>query len=402
MHYKYVIVGGGLAGASAIEGIRAHDPDGSILLIARENHPPYHRPPLSKDLWFGKKTKDDLPVHDASFYREQKVEVSLRREAVEVDPERRAVWDDRGIPAEYDKLLLATGGRPKLLRIAGADGEGIRYFRSLEDYLSLEARLPRLQHVLVVGGGFISIELAAALRHAGREVTFIFPHEYPLQRVLPRDLGLFVAEYYREQGVETVSNDAVVGFEDQAGLTVARTRQGNSITTQLVLVGVGIEPQVDLAEAADLAVGDGIEVDEFARTSDPHIYAAGDVAEFPCLALGKRMRVEHWDHALRHGRAAGANMAGADRPYTTLPMFYSDFFELGWEAVGDVDATLDVQAVWKEPFREGVLFYTRDDVIRGVLMWNVWERVEWARKLIEEGRVTTPGERVEMAGLQGS
>jgi NADPH-dependent 2,4-dienoyl-CoA reductase/sulfur reductase-like enzyme len=198
-----------------------------------------------------------------------------------------------------------------------------------------------------------------------------------------------------------VSNDAVVGFDDQNGLILARTRNGNFITTQLALVGIGLEPNVELAEAAGLAVGDGIEVDEFARTSDPNVYAAGDVADFPYLALGRRMRVEHWDHAIQHGRAAGANMAGADRPYTTLPMFYSDFFDLGWEAVGEVDAELDVHPVWKEPFREGVIFYLRDDVIRGVLLWNVWDRVDWARNLIVDARAMSTAERVKLAGFEG-
>jgi NADPH-dependent 2,4-dienoyl-CoA reductase/sulfur reductase-like enzyme len=397
MHYKYVIVGGGLTAASAVEGIRAHDREGSILLVSRENYPPYHRPPLSKDLWFGKTTLDKLSVHEESFYRDQHVELSLRREIVELDPERRTIWDERGVSSEYERLLLATGGRPRALAVEGADVEGIRYFRSLEDYLLLRSRLERFQHALVLGGGFIAMELAAALKHAGKEVTLAYPHEYPLQRALPRDLGLFVADYYRQKGIETVSNDLVTAFEDQSGLIVARTRQGNSITTQLVVVGIGIEPQVELAEAAGLAVGNGIEVDEHARTSDPHIYAAGDVAEFPYLALGARRRIEHWDHAQQHGRAAGASMAGAAEPYVAMPMFFSDFFELGWEAVGDLDSSLDIEEAWNVPHREGVVFYLRDDVIRGVLLWNVWNKVEWARGLIKEGRTLTGEVRAEAA-----
>src|SRR5262249_32376231 len=156
---------------------------------------------------------------------------------------------------------------------------------SLEDYLMLESRLDRLQHAMVLGGGFISIELAAALRHAGKEVTFVYPHEYPLQRVLPRELGLHVAELYREPGIETVSGETIVAFDGQGGLIVGRTRSGDLIATQTVLAGIGIEPSVELAEAAGLEVGNGIEVDDQARTSDANIYAAGDVAEFPYLAL---------------------------------------------------------------------------------------------------------------------
>lgn len=392
MNYQYVIVGGGHAGAAAIEGIRAHDPTGSILMLARENHPPYQRPPLSKGLWFGKSTKDELSIYGEAFYREQRVDLVLRREAVEIDPEGRRVWDDHGATYDYGKLLLATGSRPRRLDVDGAEIEGIHYYRSLEDYLFFESYLPRFQHALVLGAGFIGMEMAAALRHAGKEVTLLYPDEYPLRRVLPRELGLFVADYYRERGVETVSGESVVRFEERGEL-IAHTASRNEVTTQIVLVGVGVEPSTDLAEAAGLEVGNGIEVDEYARTTDPHIYAAGDVAEFPYLALGKRMRIEHWDHAIQHGKAAGANMAGANRPYDTMPFFYSDLFDLGWEAVGDVDASLATQAVWKEEHREGVIFYLSDDVIRGALLWNVWDHVDWARQLIREAKPMSAGER---------
>lgn len=392
MNYQYVIVGGGHAGAAAIEGIRAHDPTGSILLMSRENHPPYQRPPLSKGLWFGKSTKDQLPIYEPSFYGEQKVDLALRREAVELDPEHRQLWDDHGVVYDYGELLLATGSRPRRLDVEGAESESVHSYRSLEDYLFFERTLPRFQHALVLGSGFIGLEMAAALRHAGKEVTLLYQDEYPLRRVLPRELGLFVADYYREKGVETVSGEGLVRFEQRTEL-IAHTTGGNEVATQIVLAGIGVEPSSELAEAAGLEVGNGIEVDEYARTSDPHIYAAGDVAEFPYLALDKRVRIEHWDHAIQHGMAAGANMAGANRPYTTLPFFYSDLFDLGWEAVGDVDASLDTHAVWKEEHREGVVLYLRDDVVRGALLWNVWDHVDWARQLIREAKPMTTAER---------
>jgi 3-phenylpropionate/trans-cinnamate dioxygenase ferredoxin reductase component len=386
MHYKYVIVGGGAAAASAIRGIREHDATGTVLVLSRENHAPYQRPPLSKDLWFGRSTREQLPIHPESYYRDQNVELALRRDVVELDPDHREVWDERGGKHGYDHLLLATGGRPRLLNVEGDDREGVHYFRSFEDFLFLESRIKQIQHVLVLGGGFIGLELAAALRHMKKEVSLVYPHEYPLFRALPRDLGVAVADYYREHGVETVSGEVVVSLDTDGALLVARTRNSNFITTQLVVVGAGIEPVTDLAEAAGLEVGNGIEVDEFARTSDPNIWAAGDVAEFPDLALERRRRVEHWDHALHHGHAAGANMAGAAKPYTHIPMFYSDFFELGWEAVGDVDSGLETHAVWKEEHREGVVFYLRDDTVRGVLLWNTWGKVDWARELVREKR----------------
>jgi 3-phenylpropionate/trans-cinnamate dioxygenase ferredoxin reductase subunit len=389
MTYRYVIVGGGLAAGSAIEGIRSQDRDGSILMLSRENHPPYHRPPLSKDLWFGKSTLEKLPLQPESFYRENGVELGLRREAVELDIERRMVWDDHGTTHQYEKLLLATGGVPRRLNVPGAEHETVQYYRYLEDYLYLRDRVEQLRHALVIGSGFIGMELASALRHVGKEVTLLYADPYPLKRVLPRDLGLFVADYYRQKGVETVSEETIVRFEDRAGEVTAHTAGGNLVTTELVLAGIGLIPSGELAEAAGILVGGGIEVDEYGRTSDPHVYAAGDVAEFPCIPLDRRMRIEHWDHAIQHGKATGANMAGANRPYTHLPFFYSDFFDLGWEAVGEVDGELETHAVWKQEYREGVIYYMREDIVRGVLLWNVWGAVDWARGLVQQAKPMT-------------
>ena len=398
MKRKYVIVGGGLAAASAIEGIRSRDTEGSILLLTRENHSPYHRPPLSKDLWFGKSTADKLPAHEPAFYSENRVELLLRREVVELDPEKHSVWDERGVEYSYERLLLATGGRPRRLNIPGADLEGVRYFRDLEDYMFFAGHQDRFQHVLVLGAGFIGMEMAAALTHAGKQVTIVYREEWPLSRVLPRELGLFVAEYYRQKGVETVSNDQVVALEADQGYLVARTASGGQATTQVVLAGIGIEPETDLAEAAGLDVRNGVAVDEFCRTSTPDIFAAGDVAEYPDLALGKAQRVEHWDHAIQHGKCAGVNMAGGDQPYPGLPFFYSDLFDLGWEAVGELDGSMETDAVWKVPNREGMVCYLRDSVARGVLLWGVWEKVEWARGIIREGKAMTSAERRALVG----
>ena len=320
-------------------------------MLARENHAPYQRPPLSKDLWFGRATLDELPVHPEGFYREQGVELLLRREAVELDPARHLLWDERGVEHGYDRLLLATGCRPRRLTVPGAEIDGLHYFRNLEDYVFLSRRLDRLEHVLVVGGGFIGSELAAALRHAGKEVTLLVDREYPLFRVLPRELGLAVAERFRREGIETVSEDKLVALEQSQGLVRAHTASGGVISTQAVVVGIGVEPEADLAEAAGLDVDDGIVVDEFARTSDPDIYAAGDVARYPCVPLGHSVRVEHWDHAREHGRCAGANLAGATEPYEGLPYFFSDLFDLGFEGVGDLDPGLRVETVWREPGR---------------------------------------------------
>lgn len=398
MRYDYLIVGGGAAAAAAVEGIRSRDPKGSVLVLSRDNHPPYQRPPLTKGLWFGKSSLDELPIHPESYYREQNVELMLRREVVELEVPQRRVWDDRGATFEYGELLLATGGHPRLMDVPGSGIEGVHYYRYLEDYLFL--RHHRFEHALVVGGGFIGAELAAALRQAGKEVTLMFPEEYPLRRVLPRDLGLHVADVYRQKGVDVVSGESVAAFEEHGGTIVARTHSGNYAETQVAIVGIGLAAHTELADAAGLEVSRGIVVDSLGRTSAEHVWSAGDVAEFPYLALGQTMRIEHWDHALAHGKAVGANMAGANTPYDEMPVFFSDLFDMGWEAVGEVDPQMVVEEVWREPFKQGVLFYLRDEVVRGVLMWNSWGLADWARQLIRDARPLTVEERAKAIPLQ--
>jgi 3-phenylpropionate/trans-cinnamate dioxygenase ferredoxin reductase component len=398
MNVRYCIVGGGAAAAAAIEGIRSRDPSGSILMLSRENHRPYRRPLLTKDLWYGTATLDRLPVHPDEWYVGHKVVVRLRHEVIEVDAESRRLWDERGEMIEYGDLLLATGCRPRRLHAEGSEISSVRYFRDLEDYLDLESRLERVQHVTMVGGGFTSVEMAAALRSRGKEITLVVPDEYPLHRLLPRDLGGPLLEYLREMGVETVSGDTLVKIEELNGLVHARTLQGNELDTQLVLVDQGGEPLADLAEAAGLAIDDGIVVDEYGHTSNPHVWAAGDVAEYPDLALGVIIRVEGTDHAEQHGRAVGANMAGAEQPYTHLPLKWFSVGDLKFEGVGELWARLTTELVWAQPGHEGVVFYLRDDVIRGVLLINVPERIEWARGLIRDAHPTTSAERATMVG----
>lgn len=396
METRYCIIGGGYAAAAAIEGIRAHDRDGRITLFTRENHRPYRRPLLSKDLWYGEATIERLPMHPDEWYEERGVEVRLRHEIVELDADHRRLYDELGGVHEYGDLLLATGCRPRRLRAEGAESPNVGYFRDLEDYLALEGRMDRLQHITLVGGGFTSLEMAAALRSRGKEITLVIGDEYPLHRVLPRDLGLPLLDFLRDLGVETVSGDMLVRLEDTGGLVHARTYQGNELDTQLVLVDQGGDPVVDLAEAAGIGIDDGIVVNELGCTSDPHVWAAGDVAEFPCLPLGQIMRVEGCDHAEMHGRAVGANMAGAARAYDHLPYKWFRVGEMQFEGVGELWARLDTELVWLEPGQKGVVYYLRDDLIRGVLFINLYGQLDAARALIREGRATTADERARL------
>jgi NADPH-dependent 2,4-dienoyl-CoA reductase/sulfur reductase-like enzyme len=303
-----------------------------------------------------------------------------------LDPPNKRVTDDQGTVYTYDKLLLATGGTPRRLPFGG---DHVIYFRTLDDYERLRALTGRGLRFAVVGGGFIGSEVAAALAMNGEKVAMAFPGAGIGGHLFPADLAQFLNDFYREKGVEVLSGTRVTGCDVRQGRPVLKARsdqpQGDhDIVADAVVAGIGIEPDVELARAAGLEVDDGIRVDRGLRTSHAGIYAAGDVANFYNPALDRHLRVEHEDNANTMGRLAGQAMAGRAVSYDHLPSFYSDLFELGFEAVGEVDARLETVADWKEPYREGVVYYLRDGRVRGVLLWNVWEQVDAARKLIAE------------------
>ena len=379
--YTYLIVGGGMTADSAVRGIREIDRSGSIGLISEERHPPYDRPPLSKKLWKGQ------PLESIWRHTEtQDVDLHLGRTARHLDPQNKRVTDDQGAEYGYSKLLLATGGTPRRLPFGG---DQIIYFRTVDDYERLRTITTAQQHVVVVGGGFIGAEVAAALAMNGKKVVMAFPEAAIGVRMYPPDLAMFLNDFYRQNGVEVMAGQRVVSMEMRGGRPALKVRdaQGKGeweLMADAVVAGIGIVPNVELAEAAGLEVENGVRVDPSMRTSHPDIYAAGDVANFYNPALDKRLRVEHEDNANTMGRLAGQAMAGRTVTYDHLPFFYSDLFELGYEAVGEVDSRLQTVADWKEPYREGVVYYLRDGRVRGVLLWNVWEQVDAARKLIAE------------------
>jgi 3-phenylpropionate/trans-cinnamate dioxygenase ferredoxin reductase component len=377
--YRYLIVGGGMTADSACRGIRDHDGEGAIGLVSAESHPPYNRPPLSKALWQGK--------DESSIWRgteELGVELTLGRRIVSLDLDRRRVTDDLGDEYAYERLLLATGGRPR--RLPGGSPDDVVYYRTYDDYKRLREMSQSGGRFVVVGGGFIGSEIAAALQTNGADVTMVFPTDGIGARLFPAELARFVTEYYRERGV-------VVRTGERASAELLAGANG-------VVAGLGIEPNTDLAAQAGLHVDEGIAVDEYGHVvGRDDVFAAGDVARFPYLALGTVTRVEHEDHANMHGRAVGANMAGADTPYDHLPFFYSDLFDLGYEAVGEVDSRLETVEEWKEPGREGVVAYVDGGQRpRGFLLWNTWGKVDAARDLIRAAQpIDADGVR-ELAG----
>jgi NADPH-dependent 2,4-dienoyl-CoA reductase/sulfur reductase-like enzyme len=379
-----------MTGDAACRGIRDHDSHGSIGLVGAETHEPYARPPLSKALWKGK--------DEDSIWRgtpQLGVDLHLGREVTSLDLDAHRATDDQGDTYEYERLLLATGGAPR--RIATAP-EGVVFYRTFDDYRRLREVAGDGVRVVVIGGGFIGSEIAAALNMNGCRVTIVFPDPGVSARVFPTELAEFVKSYYEEKGVDVLAGESVSGIESSGGRFTVATESGRELEADAVVAGLGIVPRTDLAEAAGLAVEDGIVVDEYGRAGGREdVFAAGDVARFPVPVLGGTRRVEHEDHANTHGRYVGANMAGANQPYEHLPFFYSDLFDLGYEAVGDADSRRETVAEWAEPNRKGVVCYVDDDRKPvGFLLWDVWDRVDRARELI---RAEEPIDAAEVRGL---
>jgi len=384
--FKYVIVGGGMTSDAAIGGIRERDRDGTIAVITDENHPPYNRPPLSKKLWAGK------PLE--SIWRQNarsNAQLFLQTSVVAGDTRSRTITDDRGTVYRYDKLLLATGGRPRKLPNAP---DGVVYFRTVDDYLALRELADRKSSFTVIGGGFIGSEIAAALATNGCKVTMVFPEDGICARIFSPALAGFLVDYYRDKGVEVLAGEYINAVQRNGDSFNISTNSGKNVSAGAIVAGLGIEPSVDLARALGLKTENGIVVDEYLRAA-PDIFAAGDVANFYSDALKMRRRVEHEDNANTMGAMAGRNMAGASEKYEYLPYFYSDLFDLGYEAVGQFGAEMTIVEDWKEKFRNGVIYYLKDDRVRGVLLWNTWDQVGAARELI------TSKDKVDPKALAG-
>jgi len=383
-HYDYLIVGGGMTGDAAARALREADAGARIGLIGAERDAPYDRPPLSKAMWKGDKDIGSVDRGTAKL----DVGLHLGRSAKYLDPAAHRVQDDAGDGYVYRKLLLATGGSPRQLSL---QGERVIHFRTLDDYRRLRELAKPDTHIAVVGGGFIGSELAASLRSVGCRVSLVYPDETLGAKVYPADLSRFVTDYYREKGVALIPGAKVVDGRADAGGVEVVLASGERLQADAVVAGLGITPNVGLAVQAGLKVDNGVVVDERLRSSDPDIHAAGDVANFHDATLGLRRRVEHEDNALQMGACAARNMAGANEAWTHLPFFYSDLFDLGYEAVGLLDARLDTYADWSVPFREGAVYYLDDGRVRGVLLWNLWGQTDHARALIAEDRAHDAG-----------
>jgi NADPH-dependent 2,4-dienoyl-CoA reductase/sulfur reductase-like enzyme len=392
---RYVIVGGGLAAATAAERIRELDADGTIHLFAGEAHNPYIRPPLSKELMLGKDGRDSVFVHPGEWYREHDVVLATRERVSRLGDHLVELDGGREVP--FDRLLLATGATPRELGVDGEDAAGIRSLRTLEDSENLKALLETGgRRVAVIGAGWIGLELAAAARTYGNHVTVIAPGSVPLGRALGAELGGVFRELHEQNGVVFRMETKVTGFTaDDRHVTGVETTEGR-IPADLVIVGAGAIPDTALAAAAGLDIDNGILVDQHMATSAADVFAAGDVANAYHPVIRQRMRNEHWANAIAGGKVAGASMAGSESSLDDIPYFYTDQYDLGMEYSGYPPLTQDAEVVYRgdRPGREFIAFWLAGDRVVAGMNVNVWDVNEDVQKLI---RRDAPVDRARLA-----
>ena len=387
----FVIVGAGLAGAKAAETLREEGFDGRLVLVGDEPERPYERPPLSKDYLRGE--AEHAPyVHDRTFYDDRSIELwcSTRVTGLDAGLQELLLEGDRRLG--YDRLLLSTGAVPRRLDVQGADLDGTHYLRTLADSARIGERIESSQRLVVVGSGWIGAEIAASARQKGCEVTMLEMASLPLERVLGPELGQIYLDLHRDHGVEFLPETTVERFEGQGSVERVITRDGASIETGFVVVGIGVAPRTGLLESAGLRIDNGIVVDEYLQSSIPGVYAAGDVANVRHPFYRRHLRVEHWDTALHQGSVAARNMLGASEPYERIPYFFSDQYETGMEYSGHAIEWDEVVFRGDVGAREFIAFWLEDQRLVAGMNMNVWDVSDPIRELIASRRRLDPRE----------
>lgn len=381
---KIVIVGGGLAGAKTAEALRKRGFTGEITLFAAESELPYERPPLSKGYLGDASTFDKAVVHPRSWYDDERIDLQLGTRVTAIDPARHEVHTDAGATARYDKLVLATGSTPRTLPLPGADAQRVLTLRTRQDSDAIREFFGAGKRLVIIGGGWIGLEVAAAARTADTEVTVLEAAELPLLAVLGPQLGEVFADLHRDHGVDLRLGAHVTAIETQDGAAVGvRLADGSTVPADAVLIGVGAAPDVQLAKAAGLAVDGGVFVDSTLCTSDPDIYAVGDIAAHDHPVLGCRIRVEHWATAVNQPAAAAASLLGEPTPYIELPYFFSDQYDLGMEYVGHPSPQDRVVVRGDLPGREFIAFWVdADDHLTAAMNVNIWDVIDEIKPLI--------------------
>jgi 3-phenylpropionate/trans-cinnamate dioxygenase ferredoxin reductase component len=380
----HVIVGASLAGAKAAETLREEGFDGRVVLVGTEHERPYERPPLSKDYLRGEVGREKVYVHEESFYAEHDIELRLGRTAVSLDTSSSELEFDDGGRLRYDRLLLTTGAEPRRLSIPGAELDGVLYLRSVQDSDTLRERLDRGGAVVVVGAGWIGAEVAASARQRGLEVTVLDPASVPLERVMGIEVGAIYRDVHADQGVQMLMGTGVEAFEGDGAVERVRTSDGRELECDFAVVGVGVEPRTGLAAQADIAVDNGILVDEHLQTSAPGVFAAGDVANVHHPFYGERIRVEHWANALNQGPVAARNMLGQDSAYERLPYFFSDQYDVGMEYTGFARNWERVVFRGDPATGEFVAFWLVEDRVVAGMNVNVWDVTDPIKRLISQ------------------
>jgi 3-phenylpropionate/trans-cinnamate dioxygenase ferredoxin reductase subunit len=389
----FVIVGGGLAGAKAAEALRDKDFDGHVVLFAAEEHLPYERPPLSKEYLAGKKTLDDFTVDTAAWYRDHHIELQLGTEVSSVDPGAHTVSLPDGSTVRYDKLLLATGSYPRRPPIPGADADGVYYLRTIDDAATLNSILTEGSSLAIMGAGWIGLEVAAGARQRGVAVTVVEMTDVPLMAALGREVGEIFAKLHRDHGVDLRLGATVDEITTAGGrATGLKLGDGALVNADRVLVAVGAAPNTALAEQAGLAMGDGgVLVDSSLRTSDPDIFAVGDIAAAEHPLFGGRIRTEHWANALKQPAVAAAGMLGKPAEYAELPYFFTDQYDLGMEYVGHAPDYNRVVFRGDVAGREFTAFWLDggNRVLAGMNV-NIWEGLDDIKSLVRSREPVDP------------
>jgi 3-phenylpropionate/trans-cinnamate dioxygenase ferredoxin reductase component len=397
----FVIVGASLAGARAAEALRTEGFEGQIVLIGHEPHYPYERPPLSKGYLLGTEDRDSFVVHEQAWYAEHGIDLRLSTGVTAIDRDLRQLTLSTGETLGYDKLLLTTGATPRLLPVPGATANGVLYLRSVDDSDRLRGTLSSASRVVVVGAGWIGLEVAAAARTAGVATTVVSLDEQPLLPVLGPEVAPVFADLHREHGVDLRLGTEVERLEVSAdAVTGVRLADGTELAADAVIIGVGVAPAAELAEAAGLDVDGGILTDASLRTSDPDIYAAGDVARAYHPLIGHRIRVEHWANARHQPVAAARAMLGQDVAYDRLPYFFSDQYDLGMEYTGYVTPDRYDRVVFRGDVakREFIAFWLSRGLVQAGMNVNIWDVADEIRDLIRDGLPVDP-ERLADPGV---
>ncbi len=389
MSETFVVVGGGLAAANAVSELRETGFDGDLVLYGEEHHLPYERPPLSKGYLLGDAALDSAFVHAPEWYDEHEVDLRLGTAVTAVDTAARTVTAGDATQA-YDRLLLATGARPRRLAMADESGAPVAYLRTIEDSNRLKQAFGEGRRLAVVGGGWIGLETAAAARTLGCEVTVLESLELPLLRVLGKEVAEAFADLHVRQGVDLRTGVTVTGVERDGERAVVRLGDGAEVAADLLVVGIGVAPNTGLAQAAGLTVDDGILVDERLATSADGVFAAGDVANAVHPVLGRRLRVEHWDNAIEQGRLVAHSMLGHDVRYDRTPYFFTDQYDWGMEYLGNVGPDGYDRVVLRGSTVDGVFtaFWLRDDTVLAGMQANDWDATDTIRELV--GRRVDP------------